>query len=92
MFLKIYLYIINHGDGIIYGGFNSDQERFNKGLEELGIIEEEKTRIIKKLNSTNYKEKFIIKNSGEDYFNLLNHANSIEGAEDLLVFLDFYKV
>lgn len=86
------MYIISLGDGVIYGNFNSDEDRFNRGLEELGIVEEEKERIIKKLTTQNFKEKFIIKNSSEDYFNLLDHANSIEGAEDLLVFLDFYKV
>ena len=42
MSFQIYLNIINHGDGLIYGNFSSDQDRFNKGLEELGIVEEEK--------------------------------------------------
>ena len=80
------------GDGVIYGNFNSDEDRFNRGLEELGIVEEEKERIIKKLTSQNFKEKFIIKNSSDDYFNFLRSANSIESTEDLLIFLDFYKV
>lgn len=37
MFLVIYFYTINHGDGLVYGNFNSDQDRFNTGIEELRI-------------------------------------------------------
>lgn len=91
VFSDIFVYY-KPGDGVIYGNFNSDEDRFNRGLEELGIVEEEKERIIKKLTNQNFKEKFIIKNSSEDYFNFLRSANSIESTEDLLIFLDFYKV
>lgn len=38
MYLWIYLLIINHGDGIIYGNFTGSEERFNYGLEELELL------------------------------------------------------
>ena len=38
MFLWTYLTIINLGDGIIYGDFIGPEERFNFGLEELGLL------------------------------------------------------
>lgn len=83
MFFQIFFFIINHGEGLTYGNFKNDQERFNYGLEELGIVDEEKNRLIKKYksleNSENEEEqKFFkeIKNisSADDLFKILKEG------------------
>lgn len=76
MYFLIFFFIINHGEGLTYGSFKSDQERFNYGLEELGIIDEEKERLLKKYNKFNGSE-----NDAEQ--NLYNKIKSISEAEDL---------
>ena len=70
MYFQTYLCIINRGEGLTYGGFNNDQERFNYGLEELGIIDEEKERLIRKYEKQGNEDK-------------LKKARSITTAEDL---------
>lgn len=75
MYFQIYFYIINLGEGLTYGNFKNDQERFNYGLEELGIVEEEKNRLIKKYTKEGNSE------------NILK-AKNISGAEDLINFLN----
>lgn len=73
-FFQIYFYTINLGDGLVYGNFKNDQERFNYGLEELGIVEEEKERLIKKYEKINNDE-------------MVFKAKKIEDANDLISFL-----
>lgn len=70
MSFQTYLCIINLGEGLTYGGFNNDQERFNYGLEELGIVDEEKERLIRKYERQGNEDK-------------LKKARSISTAEDL---------
>lgn len=77
IFMDIFEYY-KQGDGLVYGEFDNDQQRFNYGLEELGIVDKEKQRLIKK-----YK-----KNGNDE---LLKKAESIESAFDLFQFLKFYK-
>ena len=73
-FFHIYFYTISHGDGLVYGNFKNDQERFNYGLEELGIVEEEKERLIKRYS----------KNGNDE---MVYKAKNIEDANDLISFL-----
>lgn len=97
MSFQIYLNIINHGDGLIYGNFSSDQDRFNKGLEELGIVEEEKNNLINKITRQMNKESFSVVDSVNKKLNLqkykllLAQAKSINSAEDLFQVMDNYK-
>lgn len=83
------MFTINLGDGLVYGEFSSEQDRFNKGLEELGIVEEEKKNLINRIN------KRITKVSDKDNLKTWNlvkaQANSISTAEDLFQVLDNYK-
>lgn len=83
------MFTINLGDGLVYGEFSSEQDRFNKGLEELGIVEEEKKNLINRIN------KRITKVSDKDNLKTWNlvkaQANSISSAEDLFQVLDNYK-
>lgn len=61
-------------NGLTYGNFKNDQERFNYGLEELGIVDEEKNRLIKKYTNKENEE-------------MLLKAKNISSAEDLISFL-----
>lgn len=85
----IFLFIISPGDGLVYGDFSSEQDRFNKGLEELGIVEDEKKNLINRIN------KRITKVTDEENlktWKLVNaQANSISNAEDLFQVLENYK-
>lgn len=79
MFFQIYFYTINHGDGLVYGNFKNDQERFNYGLEELGIVEEEKERLIKRYEKMNNDEMvFKVKNINDanDLINFLKENSN----------------
>ena len=80
MSFLIFFYTINHGEGLTYGSFKSDQERFNYGLEELGIVDEEKERLLKKYNRFNGSE-------NEEQQNYYNKIKSISEAEDLFEIL-----
>lgn len=61
-------------NGLTYGNFKNDQERFNYGLEELGIVDEEKNRLIKKYTNDENEE-------------MLLKVKNISGANDLINFL-----
>lgn len=78
MYFLIFFFIINHGEGLTYGSFRNDQERFNYGLEELGIVDEEKNRLIKKY----------VKDENEE---MLLKVKNISGADDLISFLNENK-
>lgn len=78
MYFLIYFYTINRANGLTYGNFKNDQERFNYGLEELGIVDEEKNRLIKKYT----------KNENEE---MLLKVKNISGADDLISFLNENK-
>ena len=84
MSFLIFFYTINHGEGLTYGSFKSDQERFNYGLEELGIVEEEKQRLLKKYNRFNGSENALEQN-------LYNKIKSISEADDLFEVLKEVK-
>ena len=87
----IFLLTINHGDSVVYnmGAFATDQDRFNMGLEQLGIVDDEKKNIINRIN------KRITKVTDEENlktWKLVNaQANSISNAEDLFQVLENYK-
>lgn len=97
MCFQIYLNIISLGDGLVYGDFNSDQDRFNKGLEELGIVEDEKRNLINKITRQMNKESYSIQDSvnkklnSQKYKLLLAQAKSINSAEDLFQVISNYK-
>ena len=74
MCFLIFFYIINLANGLTYGSFRNDQERFNYGLEELGIVDEEKNRLIKKYTNEENEE-------------MLLKSKNISSAEDLISFL-----
>ncbi len=82
---------INHGDSVVYnmGAFATDQDRFNMGLEQLGIVDNEKKNIINRIN------KRITKVTDEENLKTWNlvkaQANSISNAEDLFQVLENYK-
>ena len=84
MYFLIFFYTISHGEGLTYGSFKSDQERFNYGLEELGIVEEEKQRLLKKYNRFNGSENALEQN-------LYNKIKSISEADDLFEVLKEIK-
>lgn len=65
-------------NGLTYGNFKNDQERFNYGLEELGIVDEEKNRLIKKYTNKENEE-------------MLLKVKNISGADDLISFLNENK-
>lgn len=83
--------IISHGDSVVYnmGAFATDQDRFNMGLEQLGIVDNEKKNIINRIN------KRITKVTDEENLKTWNlvkaQANSISNAEDLFQVLENYK-
>lgn len=85
------------GDGLVYGDFSSEQDRFNQGLEELGIVEEEKKNLINRIQKQMNKESFSIQDdvnkrlNKQKYNLLLAQAKSINSAEDLFQVLDNYK-
>lgn len=78
MYFLIFFFITNHGEGLTYGNFKNDQERFNYGLEELGIVNEEKNRLIKKYTKDENEE-------------MLVKSKNISSAEDLISFLNENK-
>lgn len=86
------------GDGLVYGDFSSEQDRFNKGLEELGIVEEEKKNLINRIQKQMNKESFSIQDdvnkriNKQKYNLLLAQAKSINSAEDLFQVLDNIKI
>ena len=61
-------------EGLITGTENSEQEKFNEALEQMGLIKEEKNKLIRKYTKQGNEE-------------LLKKAKSIETAEDLFNFL-----
>ena len=77
VFMDIFLYY-KEGSGIVYGGFNSEQERFNEGLEELGIVDEQKAKLMKKYDRKGNQE-------------LKRKASYITDTNDLLEFLKKYE-
>ena len=77
VFSDIFLYY-KPGEGLTYGSFRNDQERFNYGLEELGIVDEEKNRLIKKYTKDENEE-------------MLLKVKNISGADDLISFLNENK-
>lgn len=85
---QIYSNIINHGDGLIYGGFSSDQERFNLGLEQLGIVDKERENLVRRIERRANK---VSEENKDEYENLLRMANSITDAEDLFAVLENYN-
>ena len=62
------------GEGIVTGTDNTEQERFNEALEQMGLIKEEKNKLIRKYTKQGDEE-------------MLKKVNSIETAEDLFDFL-----
>lgn len=68
----IFLYY-KEGEGLQYGAFTSEQDRFDYALEELGILEEEKQKLIRKFTRNGNKQ-------------LLEKAQNISTMEDLYTF------
>lgn len=62
------------GEGVVAGTENTDQEKFNEALEQMGLIKEEKNKLIRKYTKEGNEE-------------MLKRVNSIEAAEDLFDFL-----
>ncbi len=71
----IFIYY-KEGSGVMYGGFATEQERFNEGLEQLGIVEEEKRRILRSLDRNEKLPK-------SEKQMLVRFAKEIETADDL---------
>lgn len=70
----------NDNEGsLIYGGFLNNEEVFQYGLEELGIIEEEKQKLLRKLKRKNAPQQVI------------NECNNISSYEDLKSFITKYN-
>lgn len=88
MYFRIYSNIINLGDGLVYGGFSSDQERFNLGLEQLGIVDNERENLVRRIERRANK---VSEENEDDYNSLLTQAKSISSAEDLFVVLENYN-
>lgn len=63
------------GEGVVTGTENTEQEKFNEALEQMGLIDEVKNKLIRKYAR---EEKDI----------LLKSTQSISGAEDLFNFFD----
>lgn len=76
--------IINLGEGVVYGAFKSTQEIFNHALEELGIVEDEKTKLLRKADKLGKTDTLKMVNE-------INKINNISSAEDLLSYLDNIK-
>lgn len=85
------------GEGLTYGNFKNEQDRFNKGLEELGIVDDEKKNLINKINRQINKQSYSIKDEVnkklilDKYKLLLAQAKSITSAEDLFQVMYNYK-
>lgn len=62
------------GEGMVTGVENTEQEKFNEALEQLGLIKEEKNKLIRKYSKEGDEE-------------MLERVNSIETTEDLFDFL-----
>lgn len=96
VFSDIFLYY-KPGEGLVYGGFNSNQERFNHGLEELGIVEDEKRNLINKIERRINKQSYSIKEEINKNLNirkwkeLLVQAKSISDANDLFNVMNNYN-
>lgn len=96
VFSDIFLYY-KPGEGLVYGGFNSNQERFNYGLEELGIVEDEKRNLINKIERRINKQSYSIKEEINKKLNqrkwveLLVQAKSISDANDLFNVMNNYN-
>ena len=88
MYFQIFLNIINRGEGLVYGNFSSDQERFNLGLEQLGIVDNERENLVRRIERR--ASKVSTKNE-KDYNSLLTQAKSISSAEDLFAVLENYN-
>ena len=79
--MDIFLYY-KPGDGIIYGGFDSDQERFYNAMEEVGFFKDEKEKLLKGIEK---RGSFFGRNVD------LNTINSLSNAEELINFLEQNK-
>lgn len=88
MYFQIFLNIINRGDGLVYGGFSSDQERFNLGLEQLGIVDNERENLVRRIER---RASRVSSKNEKDYNSLLTQAKSISSAEDLFAVLENYN-
>lgn len=64
---------------LIYGGFLNSEEVFEQGLEELGIIEEEKQKLLRKLKRKKAPQ------------NVIDSCNSITSYQDLKTFMTKYN-
>lgn len=62
------------GEGLVTGTENTEQEKFNEALEQMGLIKEEKNKLIRKYTKEGNEE-------------ILKKVQSIETAEDLFDFL-----
>lgn len=85
---QIFSNIINRGEGLIYGNFSSDQERFNLGLEQLGIVKDERENLVRRIER---RASRVSTKNEKDYNNLLTQAKSISSAEDLFAVLENYN-
>ena len=62
------------GEGLVTGTENTEQEKFNEALEQMGLIKEEKNKLIRRYTKQGNEE-------------MLKRVQSIETAEDLFDFL-----
>lgn len=76
------------GEGLIYGNFSSDQERFNLGLEQLGIVDNERENLVRRIER---RASRVSTKNEKDYNSLLKQAKSISSAEDLFAVLENYN-
>ena len=74
-FMNVFMYY-KEGSGVMFGDFMTEQERFNDGLENLGIVEEEKRRILRSLDRNEKLPK-------SEKQMLVRFAKEIETADDL---------
>lgn len=80
----IFFYTIKKANGVVYSGFNSEQERFNQILNDLGIVDEEKRKILRNLDRTK-------KITEDDKKELARRAKSINDAESLFSYREYEK-
>lgn len=80
--------IINRGEGLVYGNFSSDQERFNLGLEQLGIVDNERENLVRRIER---RASRVSTKNEKNYNSLLTQAKSISSAEDLFAVLENYN-
>ena len=74
-YLKDIFVHYREGEGVVTGTENTEQERFNEALEQMGLVKEYKNKILRRYEKIGDSE-------------AIKEINSIETAEDLYSFID----